>query len=159
VLTRAFYARGDSMTPVRIAMMMVGLNFLLNITLIWTPLKEAGLAWSTATCAILQVCVLLRLTRRYAAHVVDRSVVASWGRSALVTITMAAMVWLVMSVITPTPALAGTWRWGVIQLAVLVPVGIASVWMASMVMRMPEAWWAIGRLGRQERASSPETVR
>ena len=159
VLTRAFYARGDSMTPVRIAMIMVGLNFLLNITLIWTPLKEAGLAWSTAICAIVQVCVLLRLTRRYAADVVDRGVVASWGRSALVTIAMAAMVWLVMSVVTPTTALAGTWRWAVIQLAVLVPVGMATVWMASMVLRMPEAWWAIGRLGNEERSSSAETVR
>src|SRR5262249_54387339 len=37
-LTRAFYARGDAFTPVKVAMGMVLLNFLLNITLIWTPL-------------------------------------------------------------------------------------------------------------------------
>ena len=145
VLTRAFYVRGDSMTPVRVSVGMVGLNLALNLTLIWTPLKEAGLAWSTAICAVLQVLLLVRLTRRYTAHAVNREVVKSWLRSALVTITMAAMVWLVMSVITPTPSLAGTWRWAVIQLAVFVPIGMATVWMASTVLGMPESRWALGK--------------
>jgi Na+-driven multidrug efflux pump len=79
-----FTARGDAITPVKVAMGMVLLNFLLNITLIWTPLKEAGLAWSTAIAAIVQVFILLRLTRRYADHIVDQTVVSSWKQTAIV---------------------------------------------------------------------------
>ena len=47
VLTRAFYAREDAATPLRVSLAMVGLNLVLNLTLIW-PLGAAGLAWSTA---------------------------------------------------------------------------------------------------------------
>jgi putative peptidoglycan lipid II flippase len=146
VLTRAFYARGDSMTPVRIALSMVGLNLTLNLIVIWTPLKEAGLAWSTATCAVVQVLLLLRLTRRYASHVVNRDVLTSWLRSAIVTVAMGTAVWLAMTIITPTPALAGTWRWAVIQLAIFVPLGMGTAWIASMLLRMPEMWWAMGKV-------------
>jgi putative peptidoglycan lipid II flippase len=145
VLTRAFYARGDSMTPVRVAIGMVGLNLVLNLTLIWTPLKEAGLAWSTAFCAIVQVALLLRLTRRYAAHVVSREVVHSWARTALATMTMATIVWLAMSVITPPASLVGTWRWAMIQLAFAVPIGMLAMWVAATMLKMPERWWAMGK--------------
>ncbi len=61
VLVRGFYAKGDSMAPVRIAMGLVGLNLLLNLVLIWTPLRTAGLAWSTAICAALQSLWLMAL--------------------------------------------------------------------------------------------------
>ena len=37
VLTRAYYAKGDTRTPVALAVGMVTLNLLLNCTLIWTP--------------------------------------------------------------------------------------------------------------------------
>lgn len=141
-LTRAFYAKGDSRTPVRVAVAMVLLNFSLNITLIWTPLKEAGLAWSTAIAAIVQVFILLRLTRRYASHVVDDAVVKSWMRTVIVTAVMAAAVLLVNHQL---PQHAPTWRWAVFQLAVLVGVGAAAVIVSSLALRMPELWWALGK--------------
>ncbi len=50
VVVRGFYALNDSRTPVRIAAWMVGLNLVLNLTLIW-PLAEAGLAISTSIAA------------------------------------------------------------------------------------------------------------
>jgi putative peptidoglycan lipid II flippase len=57
VFTRAFYARGDTRTPMRIAVAMVILNLTLNWILMW-PLREAGLAWSTSICAAIQTLVL-----------------------------------------------------------------------------------------------------
>lgn len=63
VLTRGFYARGDTATPMKVACAMVGVNFLLNITLIWW-LREAGLAWGTSLSAMLQCAVLAWLLRR-----------------------------------------------------------------------------------------------
>ncbi len=153
-LTRAFYARGDAKTPVKVALGMVGLNFVLNVTLIWTPLKEAGLAWSTAFCAMLQVVFLLRLTRRYSEHVIDRAVVMSWVRTGIVTAVMAGAVLLVDWKLTPSASLAGTWRWSVIQLAVLVGTGAAAVVVSSLVLRMPEFGWALGKSG----AAKPSDV-
>jgi putative peptidoglycan lipid II flippase len=144
-LTRAFYARGDSMTPVKVAVGMVALNFGLNVTLIWTPLKEAGLAWSTSTCAILQVMILLRLTRRHAPRVVDRSVATSWLRTTIVTAAMGAAVWIADALLTAPMPLAGTWRWAMIELLVLVGAGAMVVLIASVAMRMPELRWALGK--------------
>jgi putative peptidoglycan lipid II flippase len=77
VLTRGFYARGDSKTPVRIAVSVVALNLVLNCALIWTPLKEAALAWSTAACSTIQALVLLRLLGRRAGFRVGREVTGS----------------------------------------------------------------------------------
>lgn len=65
VLTRASYAVGDTHTPMRIAVGMVGLNVMLNLMLIW-PMREAGLAWSTAICAGVQCGLLMRHARTLA---------------------------------------------------------------------------------------------
>ena len=54
VVVRGFYALNDYGTPVRVGAWMVGLNLVLNLTLIW-PLAEAGLAISTTVAAAVQV--------------------------------------------------------------------------------------------------------
>jgi putative peptidoglycan lipid II flippase len=63
LLTRAFYARGDTRTPMTIALGMVGVNVALNCVLIWW-LREAGLAWSTAVCAMGQTVLLVWAANR-----------------------------------------------------------------------------------------------
>ena len=146
-LTRAFYARGDSFTPVRVAMGIVALNLVLNVTLIWTPLKESGLAWSTATCAIVQVVILLRLIRRHAPHALDQSVVSSWMKTAFISAIMAATVYFIGTRLAPSPALAGTWGWSVIELGILVGAGAIVVGALSIALRMPEFKWALGKSG------------
>src|SRR6185369_7423974 len=112
---------------------MVGLNFALNITLIWTPLKEAGLAWSTAIAAIVQVFILLRLTRRYADHIVDQSVLMSWKQSAIVTAIMAAVV---VGIELAMPAHLPTWSWAVKELCIVVIAGAMAVVASSIALRM-----------------------
>lgn len=61
--TRAFYAQNDTRTPMRIALVMVVINLSLNLILIW-KFREAGLAWGTAICAILQTFWLQLSTNR-----------------------------------------------------------------------------------------------
>ncbi len=63
LLTRAFYARGDTRTPMTVALGMVGVNVALNCVLIWW-LREAGLAWSTAVCAVGQTVLLVWMANR-----------------------------------------------------------------------------------------------
>jgi len=158
-LTRAFYARGDAMTPVKVAVGMVALNFTLNVALIWTPLKEAGLAWSTSVCATVQVMILLRLTRRYASHVVDRSVASSWLRTLAVTALMTGMVWGIALLFVSGDDSAGdggggdgaTWSWSssLVELCILVGAGGLVVVIGSWLARMPELGWAMGRGARE----------
>jgi putative peptidoglycan lipid II flippase len=141
-LTRAFYAKGDSMTPVKLAVGMVALNLCLNLTLIWTPLKEAGLAWSTAICAIIQSLILLRVARRHADHLIDHDVRLSWLKTIALTAAMAGVVWLVRAAL---PAHELTWTWAMIELGVMVGAGAAMIIAGSMMSKMPELMWAIGR--------------
>ena len=143
VLIRAFYARGDVRTPVKVAVWMVALNLVLNCTLIWTPLRESGLAWSTAVCATIQMAVLLALLRRQAGGLVTNDVVASWTRTALITGVMIALV-TVASVLLPTPS---TWSGSLLELGVLVGLGMMVVVGAARAIRMPELAWALGRAG------------
>ena len=141
LLTRAFYARGEAMTPVKVSVAMVALNFTLNVTLIWTPLNVAGLAWSTAICAILQTVILERLLARRLGRVVDAAVRASWLRTLAATLVMGAVTgaaawWL--------PG-EGSWWAMAATLAALVAVGGATTLGAAWALRMPELRWALGR--------------
>ncbi|HMN96826.1 MAG TPA: murein biosynthesis integral membrane protein MurJ [Phycisphaerales bacterium] len=156
-LTRGFFALGDSRTPVRLSIWMVGLNFALNVVLIWTPLREAGLAWSTAICAILQASILLRLLGRKvttdaisgAGAIVETEVRRSWARSALATALMCLAVWLVVDGIGGGRDGARSWGSEVLLLAIAVIAGIAVYSGAALGLRMPELRWAIGRAERR----------
>jgi putative peptidoglycan lipid II flippase len=64
VVSRAFYSMQDSKTPMRSAMIAVGLNIVLNLTLIW-PLGTGGLALSTALCSYLQVVIMAVIFHRF----------------------------------------------------------------------------------------------
>jgi putative peptidoglycan lipid II flippase len=142
VLTRAFYARGDSRTPMKVALAMVALNLLLNLTLIWTPLKEAGLAWSTALCAMVQIVILLALIRREVDHVMTAEVWRGWLKTAIGTVIMSLAVYaLARWLIGP----AMTWRQSLAALACLVAAGATVFAFVSWLLRMPELRWALGR--------------
>ena len=145
VLTRGFYALKEPATAVKIALSMVALNLCLNIALIFTPLKEAGLAWSTAICAVLQAGLLARaLSRRLEAggagtHLVDREVFGGWARtcasaSALAVAVVASGYFLPEGFAMRDMALS---------LAVKVAVGAAAYLAAARVLAMPELWWSL----------------
>jgi len=60
VLVRGFYAVGDRVTPLRVAVSAVGVNLLLDFSLIW-PFAEIGLAVATVVSAIVQIVALALL--------------------------------------------------------------------------------------------------
>ena len=89
VITRAFYARKDANTPLKISVAMVVVNLALNLILIW-PLGAAGLAWSTAICAAIQVVILLAVIRKHIQKPIDLDVLKGWSRTAALTAVMIA---------------------------------------------------------------------
>ena len=141
VLTRAFYAMGDAKTPVTVAVVMVVGNLLLNCTLIWTGLREAGLAWSTALCAVAQSVVLLVLIRRRVPDILAATVVASGARTVALTVAMAATVAGTLAVMPS----AVTWLQTLVNLLVAVGVGLLVVTGGARLLGMPELRWALGR--------------
>lgn len=59
VLTPGFYARSDTKTPVRYAMISIGINLILNLALI-VPLRHMGPPLATAIAAWVNVALLYR---------------------------------------------------------------------------------------------------
>lgn len=65
LVVRAYYATGDVRTPLKAALGNMGVNLCLNLVLVQTPLREAGLALSSAITGTLQVIWLMwRLDRQ-----------------------------------------------------------------------------------------------
>lgn len=149
VLTRAFYALGDTKTPLRAAVLMVGLNLGLNLMLIW-PMREAGLALGTAVAAVAQMLLLgwwLR-ARLAGGRVVDAEAGRSVAFSAATAMAMAALV-AVPAVWFLRPRDA--WADHAIMLAVCVALGGGSYLGLAAVRQAKELSWLISRNTRAER--------
>jgi putative peptidoglycan lipid II flippase len=63
LLTRAFYAKGDTLTPVRISVILMVVNFALSFVGVWF-LKEAALGWAATVTAIAQTFVMIVIAKR-----------------------------------------------------------------------------------------------
>src|SRR5690606_21335264 len=121
--------------------MMVALNLLLNLTLVW-PLGAIGFAIATATAAVVQ-CVILTLTlERYQQQALGAEVWRSWGRSFLMTLTMAAV--LLPLMIRLDPASLSPMKSAAALTAVVVCGGGVYA-MLSWLLRCEELGWLIGR--------------
>ena len=90
VLIRGFYAVGDRVTPLRMALAAVALNLALDLTLIW-PLAEVGLAAATAISAVLQAAVLALLFSRRHARPMWRTMGATAAKTVVASAAMAAV--------------------------------------------------------------------
>lgn len=95
VLTRAFYARGDTRTPAIVSLLALLANLGLNLTLIWW-LREAGLAWATALAAASQTVALIVLLRhKHDLHIAQSACLRGWKAIPCVVV-MAAVVFIVV---------------------------------------------------------------
>lgn len=92
VLAPGYYARQDTRTPVRIAVIAMVVNMVLNLLLIW-PLQHAGLALATSLAAYLNAGLLLRGLRQTAIY---QPRPGWWGfalRVGLACAAMAGLLW------------------------------------------------------------------
>lgn len=134
IYTRAFYARREASTPVRVSLAVVGLNLALNLVLIFTPLREAGLAWSTAVCSIVQCAILATLLGRRLPGTFGRDVLASWARTLVAT---AALVAAVVATLHALPD--GTrWRDDLLRLSLGIASGALAFAAVARALGMPE---------------------
>lgn len=149
VLTRAFYAKGDTRTPMRIGMAMVAVNLACNLVSIWW-LREAGLAWSTSISATLQVIVLLWIAHRAGTRVLqpgervlDTDVWRAIARIVAATALMAAAVWLVGYALLYLDIHG--WRLAALRLAAMAAAGIGIYVGVTWALRSQELRWLLRR--------------
>jgi len=130
IIVRAFYAMQDAKTPLWISVRNVALNLILNLVLVHTALKEAGLALSTSICAMLQIGVLLwKFDRKYA-HVHWGETIRSISKTLLASVVMGIVTWWAGRLFADQRALY--------QLMLMVAVGAGSYLVAAFVLRCEE---------------------
>jgi len=139
VLTRGFYALKDAKTPLRITVVNVFLNLTLNLVLIWY-LGVAGLAWSTAFCAMWQTFLLIRAIRRYVKLPINDAVLWSWCRSLVLSVIMGVVLYLMIQRVDMT-ALTRVESASLLMLLVAGGVGVylAGAWL----LKAPELRWLL----------------
>ena len=134
ILVRTFYAMRESRTPARVAMVMVGVNLVMNLALVFV-LQERGLALATAVCAAIQVIWLaIRLNRE-----LPQIDWPALGRSVTRMLAATGIMGMALTFVPRWRILAdwiGTGPAG--RLAVLVVVGIAVYALASRVLGVGE---------------------
>ncbi|HEX8877321.1 MAG TPA: murein biosynthesis integral membrane protein MurJ [Phycisphaerales bacterium] len=145
VLTRAFYARGDTKTPMRIAVAMVAINLALNLTLIWW-LREAGLALATGSCAMIQAIVVgVVAARRLHVRILDRALIQGVLKLCLLAVLMGLAVAASNWLFTAAGMIDGRWRSHFLRLLVATAVGAGTYAAAAFVFRAAELRWLLQR--------------
>lgn len=96
VLTPGFYARSDTKTPVRIALLAMLVNLGLNLVLIW-PMAHVGLALSTAISAWANAGLLYWTLRRRDQFAIDDRLRRTSIRLLAASLAMAALLYFVLN--------------------------------------------------------------
>lgn len=122
--SRCFHAHRDQRTPMRLGLAQVALNLALNLILVRTPLREAGLALATAVSSLLGTVVsAVILSRRGAGSPLPVGLLRPLSASA----AMGVAVWLVLRA-WPQPTGAGSGH-AALRLGAVVGIG-AGVYLA-----------------------------
>lgn len=125
VLVRGFYAVNDRLTPVRIGLVAVAVNVVLDVVLMW-PLAELGMATSTAIAASVQTVALLVMFSRGHVAMVWRPILVTLVRMLIATAGMTLVGWLVLRSL---PSTDDTWRPVVAPLAACVVTYLALIFL------------------------------
>lgn len=148
ILLRAFYALKNTRTPLRVSLVVMVLNFALNLVLIWQPtIRHACFGLSTSITASLNVLVLSWVLRGQLGRLGGRSLLISFARTLLASLAMAGAVLGVRHALLSAGVISP-----VLLLAACVPTGAATFFVAARLMRAPEIGELLARPGRSQQA-------
>jgi len=119
VTVRAFYSMQDTLTPVKVGAAMVGLNLILNLTLIWF-LREGGLALATAISATVQIIILFAILQKKLNITGYKHIFASILKTLIATFFMCITCWVTLKII-PT----GDGKLMIKFIRLLIPLAVA----------------------------------
>jgi putative peptidoglycan lipid II flippase len=121
ILNRAYYALHDTMTPFIWGIVNLSINTLIELPLLWTPLRESGMAVGTLVSFAIQATVMLWMLDRRVGGLDLRHTLVSIGKMLLAC----AVMWIACIAIQHTPLFPKGERkiiWA-IQLIELISVG------------------------------------
>lgn len=137
LLARAFFALGDTRTPMKIGALCLALNLVIVVVLV-VPMRQAGLALANSITATLSVVLLARALRRRRSEIHY----AEFGRAFVRVLAMA----LLAGALAWALSLAWENQFGHASLAlkigaVFVPMGLASAvyWAATLRLKIEAA--------------------
>lgn len=138
VLVSAFYAMQDTRTPVKTAAMCLGINIVLNTSLMWS-LKIGGLALATSLSATVNACVLyVILAKRLGAQHKMRP----WPsilKSCAAAVVMGALCWAVFKPWVRAAIDEGSGHAALFRLFAGIGIGALVYWVTAVLMRSEEA--------------------
>ncbi|WP_230771375.1 murein biosynthesis integral membrane protein MurJ [Sphingomonas sp. Leaf4] len=130
VLTPGFYARQDTRTPVRFAMIAIGVNIAFNLALIPT-IAHVGPPLATAISAWINVAMLYTTLRRRGHFTLDRQLTHRLPRFAVAALLMGAALFFADRLVAPWTTGAVLTR--IIGMAALVGAGAVVYGLACML--------------------------
>ncbi len=147
VLAPAFYALGDSRTPMYVSLASIATNYLVATLMIRVAhMGHAGLALSTSAVALSGFVALFWILRNRIGGVHGRALARSVGKSLAASAAMAAVVWLSSSGIQTW---LGTRKMGyLVDVAVSIPLGAAVFFLVGRLLNIEELEMALATLGR-----------
>jgi putative peptidoglycan lipid II flippase len=131
VLTPGFYARQDTRTPVRFALISIAINLIANLLLI-VPLRQVGPPLATAIASTVNVWLLYRQLVRRGHFMADRRLRRRAPRLLLAALAMGAVLWRGQEWMTPY--VHGSWLMRIGALAVLVSGGTLVYGLATVML-------------------------
>ena len=130
VLTPGYYARGDTKTPVRYAMISMVVNLVLNLLLI-RPLQHMGPPLATALASTVNVGLLYRTLSQRGHFTADTQLRRRAPRVALAALLMGGVLWYLADRFQPFVTAPGLARW--VALCVLVATGMVVYGLATFL--------------------------
>jgi putative peptidoglycan lipid II flippase len=151
ILTPGYYARADTVTPVRYATVAIAVNLALNLALIG-PLKHVGPPLATALASLVNLALLYRTLARRGHFVPDAQLRKRVWRLTGAAIAMGTVMYFLNDRFAPYTLGVGMTRW--IAMIVLVATGGVVYAIACFVLRayLPSDLWTLLR-----RHPSPST--
>ena len=139
ILLRAFYAMKETRAPLILASILSGVNLLLVLGGIFTPLKAGAIGLATACTSSANALLLLWALRRRWGRLGFRTILASITRTAVATTCMGGAIALARWQLTPIVLhfVRGRMATGIVVAACVV-AGITVFFVAAAVLRCPE---------------------
>lgn len=130
ILHRAFYALGDRRTPLRIGLVTVALNLVLNLSLVWT-FHGQGLAFATSISAIFQCTAAWLVLRHRLESGTESLLLSTIAKTIVASVAMVAACFFVRANLDSE--LHSAW-----QLAILVSTGGATFLLLARLTNLRE---------------------
>jgi len=131
VLTPGFYARQDTRTPLRFAVISIAINLVGNLVLI-VPLRHVGPPLATAIASTVNVWMLYHRLVRRGHFIADRRLRRRAPRLAVAALAMGGVLWRGQMLIMPY--VHGSWLMRFGALAALVSAGMVVYGLATVLM-------------------------